>query len=65
MPWFLPCAQRLNPARLAQIPAYFGRAWKDDRVRKGALERQQPDRPTINARLMVTLNLEVLTRSAQ
>ena len=58
MPWFLPCALRLNPTRLAQIPAHSGRAWKDDRVRKGALERQQPDRPTINARLMVTLNLE-------
>src|SRR6476620_1343688 len=65
MPWFLPCAQRGNPARLAQIPAYSGRAWKDDRARKGARERQQPDRPTINARLILTLNLEVLTRTAQ
>src|SRR5262245_46430117 len=65
MPWFLPCVQRLNPARLAQIPAYSGRAWKDDRAHKGAHERRQPDRPTINARLLVTLNLEVLTRTAQ
>src|SRR5262245_53236863 len=65
MPWFLPCAQRRNPAQLAQIPAYSGRVWKDDRARKGALERRQPDRPTINARLMVTLSLEVLTRTAQ
>src|SRR6185295_7028864 len=34
-------------------------------AQRRALERQQPDRPTINARLMVTLNLEVLTRTAQ
>src|SRR5262244_2249901 len=65
MPWFLPCAQRGNSALLAQIPAYSGQAWKDDRAHQGALERRQPDRPTINARLMVTLNLEVLTRTAR
>jgi hypothetical protein len=40
----------------AQIPTYSRQTWKDLRSALGARECQQPVRPTINARLEMTLD---------
>jgi hypothetical protein len=50
------CAQRRNPAQNTQIPTCYGETWEDVPSALWARERQVPDRPTINAGLVMTLD---------
>jgi hypothetical protein len=53
----LPCAQRQNLLRFAQMSAYSGHVWNDDRALK-AHERQQPERPTIKRKTCFDAELD-------